>query len=148
MRVENGQREEFVNKTDFNIFKDELARRTYDESGDYYVKPFKVELKETLNDRISNRGLYFENQITKNGNTPVSDFYTIQVSPGKAYVRGNEIDKQSTSALDIVKPRTTRKKENVSVPVGIGNVARVENTFGSPAIGFSAGAVDLLIEDL
>ena len=143
MRVENGQREEFVNKTDFNIFKDELARRTYDESGDYYVKPFKVELKETLNDRISNRGLYFENQITKNGNTPVDDFYTIQVSPGKAYVRGNEVDKQSTTALDIVKPRTTRKKENVSIPVGIGNVARVENAFGSPSIGFSADAVDL-----
>ena len=31
-----------VTRTDYNIFADELARRTYDESGDYYVRPFSV----------------------------------------------------------------------------------------------------------
>ena len=79
--------EEFVGRTEFATFKDELARRTYDESGDYYIKPFKVELRETLNDRLGNRGLYFSNQVTKNGNTPNDNLYTVQGSPGKAYVR-------------------------------------------------------------
>ena len=145
MRVDGGSRQEFVDKTDLNIFKDELARRTYDESGDYYTKPFKIELKETLNDRLGNRGLYFSNQTTKNGNTPLNEIYTIQVSPGKAYVRGNEIDKQVTTAIDVVKPRTTRSKENISLPIQIGNIAQVENSFGTPNVGFKGSyTVDLL----
>ena len=58
MRIENGEIREIVTKTEYNIFADELARRTYDESGDYYVRPFTVNAKESLNDRISNRGIY------------------------------------------------------------------------------------------
>ena len=114
--------------------KDELARRTYDESGDYYVKPFSVDVRESLNDRIGNNGLYLPSQVTKNGNTPTDDIFTLLVSPGKAYVRGYEIDKQSTSSIDVPKPRT-RDKENISVPVKIGNNVQIENVYGSPKIG-------------
>ena len=96
LRVDNGVVEKIVNKTDYNIFKDELARRTYDESGDYYIKPFSVDIRESLNDRISNNGVYLPTQITRNGNTPSDDIYTLQISSGKAYVRGYEIDKVST----------------------------------------------------
>ena len=71
--------ENIVNTTDLNIFERELARRTYDESGDYYTKPFTL-IFVILNDRISNRGLYFENETTQNGNTPSDEIYTIQVS--------------------------------------------------------------------
>jgi hypothetical protein len=42
MRLENGRIQKFVKKTDYNLIRDELARRTFDESGDYYVKPFQV----------------------------------------------------------------------------------------------------------
>ena len=31
-------------KSDYNIILDEMARRTYDESGDYSVDPFKFQL--------------------------------------------------------------------------------------------------------
>ena len=135
LRVDNGVVEKIVNRTDYNIFKDELARRTYDESGDYYIKPFSVDIRETLNDRIGNNGVYLPSQITRNGNTPSDDLYTLQISSGKAYVRGYEIDKISTSAIDVVKPRTTREKENISLPIRIGNNVQVENVYGSPVIG-------------
>ena len=135
LRVDNGVVEKIVNKTDYNIFKDELARRTYDESGDYYIKPFSVDIRESLNDRIGNNGVYLPNQTTRNGNTPSDDLYTLQISSGKAYVRGYEIDKVSTSAIDVVKPRTTREKENISLPIRIGNNVQVENVYGSPVIG-------------
>ena len=59
----------------FNLFADALARRTYEESGDYYVRPFSIDVRESLNDRISNRGLYLENQTTQNGNTPSDDSF-------------------------------------------------------------------------
>ena len=135
LRVEDGVVERLINRTEYNIFKDELARRTYDESGDYYVKPFSVDVRESLNDRIGNNGLYLPSQVTKNGNTPTDDIFTLLVSPGKAYVRGYEIDKQSTSSIDVPKPRTTRDKENISVPVKIGNNVQIENVYGSPKIG-------------
>ena len=43
---------------------DTLARRTYDESGNYDVKPFDVTL-ESLNDNIGNRGVFKEGQFTQ-----------------------------------------------------------------------------------
>ena len=39
-------------KSDYNLLADELARRTYDESGDYYVKPFDVVIKNSLNNNL------------------------------------------------------------------------------------------------
>ena len=143
IRVKDGILEEFVNTTDLNIFERELARRTYDESGDYYTKPFTLDIRESLNDRISNRGLYFENETTQNGNTPSDDIYTIQVSPGKAYVRGYEIDKIGTTGIDSLKPRTTRKKETQFTPVNAGNVVTLDNVSNVPKVGFGTDLVVL-----
>ena len=44
MRINDGVLEKFVEKSDYNVLRDELARRTYDESGDYYVEPFQISL--------------------------------------------------------------------------------------------------------
>ena len=139
-RVENGTVEEIVTKTEYNIFASELARRTYDESGDYYVRPFSLEVRESLNDRIGNRGIYFDTQTTKNGNTPSDDIITLQISSGKAFVRGYEIEKVSTSSLDILKPRTTKLLENQSVPIRVGTSIKLTNLKGTPAIGFGNDA--------
>jgi len=144
LRVENGVVKNIVNRTEYNIFAQELARRTYDESGDYYVKPFALTAKESLNDRIGNRGVYFSNQQTQNGNTPAEDMLSLQVSSGKAYVRGYEVEKISSSSIDILKPRTTKLVENQSLPIRIGNSMRVTNIKGTPTIGFSANSsIDL-----
>jgi len=137
LRVEEGIVQKLVNRTDYNIFKDELARRTYDESGDYYVKRFAVDIRETLNDRLGNKGIYLPGQLTQQGNTPSDDLFSLQVSSGKAYVRGYEIEKIGSTSLDNFKPRTTKSKENVSVPVKVGNNIQVENLYGSPVIGFN-----------
>ena len=144
LRVENGIVKNIVTRTEYNIFAQELARRTYDESGDYYVKPFSLSAKETLNDRIGNRGVYFDNQQTQNGNIPKEDMLSLQVSSGKAYVRGYEVEKISSSSIDVLKPRTTKLVENQSVPIRIGNSMRVTNIKGTPTIGFSANSsIDL-----
>ena len=41
-----------------NNFMEILARRTYAESGDYYVRPFTIALKNSLNDGMGSRGVY------------------------------------------------------------------------------------------
>ena len=141
LRVENGLVQRLVNKTDYNIFKDELARRTYDESGDYYVKRFAVDIRETLNDRLGNKGIYAPGQLTQRGNTPSDDLFTLQISSGKAYVKGYEVEKIGSTSLDNEKPRTTQRKENVSVPIRIGNSIQVENLRGSPVFGYGDTSV-------
>ena len=144
LRVENGTTKEMVTTTEYNIFAKELARRTYDESGDYYIKPFSVDVKESLNDRIGNRGIYFETQQTQNANTPSDDIISLQISSGKAYVRGYEIDKVGSTSVDVLKPRTTKLEENISVPIRIGKSMNITNVLGSPTIGFNAASLKLL----
>ena len=141
LRVEDGIAQKLVNRTDYNIFKDELARRTFDESGDYYVKKFSIDIRETLNDRLGNKGIYAPGQLTQRGNTPSDDLLTLQISSGKAYVKGYEVEKISSTSLDSPKPRTTKKKNNISVPVKIGNNLQVENLRGQPTIGFTNNSI-------
>ena len=137
MRVENGRLTKFVDKTDYNLIRDELARRTYDESGDYYVKPFDISVKESLNDRVGNNGVYYSNQKTKQGNTPSKDLACISISPGKAYVRGYEIETISNTIVDIEKPRTTERSENASIPFNVGRQILLNNVYGSISVGLT-----------
>ena len=73
--------------TDYNYIGDELARRTYDESGHYYVRDFTTTVKECLNDGVGNRGIYEEGQVTEGGDEPSDDLLVYKVSPGRSYVR-------------------------------------------------------------
>jgi len=136
IRVENGILSKFVKTSNYNLIRDELARRTYDESGDYYVKPFTISVKESLNDRQGNHGVYFENQKTLSGNTPSDDLLTLSISPGKAYVRGYEIETINTSNVDIPKTREPENQENESIQFSLGRQIELNNVYGSAPVGF------------
>jgi hypothetical protein len=146
LRIENGIVQKFVKDNPYNILNDELARRTYDESGHYYVTPFSIEVKESLNDQIGNDGVYLPNQQTQSGITPSDDFISLQISPGKAYVRGYEIETISTTSLDVPKARTTELKENSSIPFTLGRQFELNNVHGSLPVGFSTSTVSLRSE--
>jgi hypothetical protein len=105
--IQNGVLRSQKQTTDYSIISDELARRTYSESGDYYVTPFDVSLKESLNDNLGNRGIFNRGQFTYGGSTASDDLAVYQVSPGKAFIRGYEIETISPTFLDVAKPRTT-----------------------------------------
>jgi len=141
LRLNSGTLEKIVDKTQYNIIAEELARRTYDESGDYYITPFSVILKNTLNDRISNEGLYFENQLTKNGNVPSDDLFTYKVSPGKAYIRGFEVTKDNQSFIDIEKPRETARVEREGISFNAGPSIFVNNVLGQPSVGIATTSI-------
>lgn len=141
IRIEDGLVNKFVKDTQYNLIRDELAKRTYDESGDYYVTPFKVIPKECLNDRIGNNGIYLENQITKSGNIPSDDLATIQISPGKAYVRGYEIETLETTSIDVQKSRTKDYSQNESIPFTLGRQLEVNNVYGSVPVGFGTTSI-------
>jgi hypothetical protein len=141
MRLENGKLQKFVKKTDYNLIRDELARRTYDESGDYYVKPFQVKVVESLNDRQGNGGIYLANQKTSQGGIPSDNLMLYQVSPGKAYLKGYDIEKLNTSYIDVDKPRDTKTIDSTSFSVNGVGYLKVNRVYGSPFVGFGTTAV-------
>ena len=143
LRIRNGSVEKHVKKTDYNLIRDEFARRTYDESGNYYVKPFSVKSRESLNDRQGNNGVYYDNQKTSEGNQPSEDSMIYQVGPGKAYVRGYDIEKPGNTFIDIEKPRTVRKLENQVFSFdGVAKI-KVNRAWGAPYVGLG---VDHLVQ--
>jgi len=69
-----------------------LARRTYDESGDYTVRAFKTKVTDNVKKDSSKLSLAIE--------------------PGKAYVKGYEFETTSTLFLDLEKARDTNYVNN------------------------------------
>jgi hypothetical protein len=132
MRTDDGELKKEDTTTQYSLIRDYLAKRTYDESGDYSVDPFVITVNESLNDRVGNAGLFFENEKTDEGNTPESNLACIKISPGVAYVGGYDISKTFTTILDTPKPRTTESVSDVSVLFKMGNYVRVNNVTGSP----------------
>ena len=88
--IRNGDPTSVINKTELGSIVETLARRTYDESGDYTVRPFTYEVKEsvTLNE---NEGVYAAGAATDDRGTASTSLLSLKVSPGKAYIRGFEI---------------------------------------------------------
>jgi hypothetical protein len=121
--------------TEYSLLSDELARRTYNESGDYFIKPFDISIKESLNNNLGNRGIFNFGQFTYGGLTPSDNLAIYQISPGKAIVRGYEVETISPTFLDVEKPRTTKTLENQSINYNTGSTFSLNNVYGTPVTG-------------
>ena len=135
MEIRGGELIYVRRENDYNELGDELAKRTFDESGNYYIRPFSLSAKNTLNDYEGNNGIFNSNQITYNNNTPSKDLGTYKLSPGKAYVEGYEVETIVPTFLDFEKPRTTKLLENQSINYVTGPTFTLNRVSGSPIIG-------------
>ena len=135
LRVINGNIKQIQDKTEYSSIRDYLAKRTYEESGNYSVSQFSIDVENSLNDRINSDGLFFETQTTPDGNIPSDDLLCIKVSPGKAYVRGYDIDKNDITFIDSEKPRDTGTIESSYTPFEMGNLLKVNNVSGNISFG-------------
>jgi len=134
LRLKKGFIQNQVRTTEYAILEDTLARRTFDESGDYAVRDFDLDLREHL---ISgtNRGIY------SSGNGGLETKIAAGLAPGKAYVRGFEIETIGTSFVDVNKARSFDTQNNSNTRFDIGNFVYVNNVYGSPDVGFVSGDV-------
>ena len=132
--------------SEYNFIGQEMARRTYDESGDYTTKAFNFKAEEAIDNQYLGR-LYKGFYGPTTGNTVVTDdnllaaenLLNISISTGKAYVRGYEIEKIARTNITIPK---ARKVVNVNAGVStfnIGNFANVTNVYGLPDISSISG---------
>jgi hypothetical protein len=132
LRLENGQIRKIVKSTQYSIIRDYLAKRTFDESGDYSVEDFELGLFNSLNDRLGNDGLYFSNQSTSQGNIPNDDLACLKVGPGVAYVKGYDVEKNGTEIIDVNKTRATKEVKTSAVDFEMGNLIKLNNVNGIP----------------
>ena len=140
-RVRTGETKKLQNSSVYSEIKKYFAKRTFDESGNYAVEPFRVNLQNSLNNEVDSNGLYTENQLTDEGNTPNDDTMCVKLSPGKAYVRGFDVYLPGTTVLDIDKPRDVKNIDSASVPFRMGSLLRVNNVFGMPFIQLGGNSV-------
>ena len=135
LRLKAGILQNQVRTTDYAVLEDTLARRTFDESGDYAVRDFDLDLREHL---ISgnNRGIY------SSANGGLETKIAAGMGPGKAYVKGYEIETIGTTFVDINKARDFDTQNNFTTKFDVGNFVNVTNIFGTPEVGFVSAAAE------
>jgi hypothetical protein len=121
VEVREGRIAEGVDGPVYAVLEDEFARRTYDESGNYTVRPF---------------------QITLDTNADDSTKMDITLSPGKAYVFGYEFENKSPRTLTIDKPRVKANVVNKFVSADYGSFIFTKDQLGSYPID-SLATIDL-----
>ena len=142
MRISNGNVVDNARNTEYSVLGDTLARRTFDESGDYTVRPFQFDVRETVDSTVQNvdfDGVYSSGATTDDSNTASDSLLTLAITPGKAYVKGYEIEKIASTYKDINKARDI---QTVNAGISVfetGNFVKVTNVYGVPDITSISG---------
>ena len=137
IKVEDGIVQKYARNTEYSILEQTLARRTFDESGSYTVRPFTFEMKESVDVSVRETnfdGVYDSGVTTRDGNKASADLLALQVSPGKAYIKGYEIDKIAPTIIDVNKSRDFRTLNAAASPIDLGNYIKVTNLYGTPDV--------------
>ena len=137
MRLDTGGMVSEARNTDYSVLGETLARRTFDESGDYTVRNFQYEPKESITNiyqGTTNTGSYVNGTTTDDGNTASESLLSFSIKPGKAYVQGFEIEKIGTTLKDLNKARDFSTVNAGVTTFDIGNFTSVTNVYGTPDI--------------
>jgi hypothetical protein len=110
LRVENGVIKKQIQYPTYSVIGDTLARRTFDESGNYTVRRFNLAINDHPTD-----------------NTKLQ----LLVSPGKAYIKGYEYENIAQEKIDLPKARTFESVQNRDATVTFGNYLYVNNVAGA-----------------
>ena len=131
LRINNSKVEQFVTNTAYSELERSLARRTYEESGDYVIDTFSIKARECLDDGFNN-GVYRPGETTSQGNIPSDDLITYEISPGRAYVRGYRTEFLTPQYIDSPKPRDFEGVQNGIISFRLGNFIKVYDVYGWP----------------
>jgi len=139
--VKSGVIQKQLKANDFSLVEAALAKKTFDESGDYVVEPFPLQVREYYQQN-DNLGFY-----TKDDNDLVNglDPNTAEaklvgtIGAGKAYIKGYEVKNKETKYIDIDKARDTLKRENQTLKTSGLTSFYITNVYGTTPLN-SEGA--------
>ncbi len=139
--VYKGAVQKKVSPTNYSLIEQTLARRTFDESGDYIVNDFSVDIREYAQ-KDKNGGFYKVDEFGSfNGLTEseASRKMLAGIGPGKAYIRGYEIVNKETKYLEINKARESLSSDNVTLKTKGLPTFNITNTYGSVPLNKEGG---------
>jgi len=87
-----------------------MAKRTYEESGDYVVQPYTFSTED----------------LTSNATHD-----TVQIGPGVAYVQGHRTATIGTGRIDIRKATDTANVDNAVISQNFGNYVEIDEYLGA-----------------
>jgi len=112
IRIVDGKTTQKVRYTEYAIVEDTLARRTFDESGNYTVRPFTVtpiEYSEAYTDTSDRE-------------------HAIKISSGKAYVRGYEFETITPTYFKVNRSLSTQYQYNQLLRTPLKNYVNLVRT--------------------
>ena len=133
LTVKRGVVQRKITSTDFSVLEQTLARRTFDESGDYVVDNFDIDMREWAQ-KNGNRGIYGADEFGLYNGKSASEAarkMVASIGPGKAYIKGYEIVNKETKYLEINKARESLTSDNVTLKTKGLPSFTVTNVFGS-----------------
>lgn len=113
-----------TNTTGYGDLDDEMAKRTYEESGDYALNPFVVRAEEHLK-TINNGGVY---SSSESGDR---DKLVVEIEPSTGYIKGYRTELTDLVRLDIDKSKEYEIKNDVVVGQAFGNYAICNEVSGT-----------------
>ena len=123
-RIIKGETFKKLKYPEYAQLEETLARRTYDESGHYTVRPFGWGPEDY--DFVWNPN---DTSVEGQHGGEYWDYYAAGIEAGKAYVKGYEFELQNTEHLVGKRARTTKKVNDATVNVDFGNYILVEHNF-------------------
>lgn len=133
VRIQDGLVIRQITDSNYNLLNDTLARRTFDESGDYVVRPYKIELAEHLRTSNASIATTVRDGVYPAPNGDDNKFVGV-ITAGKAYVKGYEIDSIRNKYANIDKSRDYASVTNGTIATTFGNFVYVTNINGIPDI--------------
>ena len=121
--VQDGKIRIVRDDTVFNSIGRELAKRTYEESGNYQLKQINTHVKEHLN-----TGTNFGRFTAGEGGD--KDKLAIGIEPGVAYVMGYRNETLTTEFIETDKATDTKHEAGVNVTTNFGNYVLVNEFVG------------------
>ena len=117
LTVKKGSVQKKVKQAEYNVIEETLARRTFDESGDYVVESFPTELREYYQ-KDGNKGLYgvgVDGLVNGLSLTDASQKMIASIGAGKAYIKGYEIVNKESKYLTVNKSRESLERDNITL---------------------------------
>jgi hypothetical protein len=121
LRIVEGVKTKEIDYPIYSEIEKTLARRTFEESGNYTVDPFVISLEEDYVD-------------TSNSNYVDPDYFTAVLDPGKAYVGGYEVQTIAPTKLQVARGRTTANVNDYDLPTNYSSYFYAANVHGSLTI--------------
>lgn len=133
LSLKDGEIQSQVVATDYSLLEEVLSKRTFDESGDYVVENFPIDVREYSQTEDSKGYFAADSEGKYEGlsEEEAKSKMIVSVGPGKAYIKGYETVNKETKYITVDKARSTLLKNDNKLKLSGLSSYYLTNAYGS-----------------